>query len=382
MMKKVLFIRPDTREDGKIWWCESGNDRVEYLAGWSALKELSSHPLSQQVCLLLPASETIFRHFSLPKKGVSAQTAQFSWMAEETLLGEVDTLHWTVLNKKGAEVDAVAIDAERLRHWLALFTQADLNVVQALPDAWLLPVSDGGSTMVSLEENYWLRFSPCSAGESDAVLLPLLINKSRAGDVCCYGDAPEGVEIDEQLAWQHPLVLIQPQWQRCRVNLLHGEFSTSHASGTSFRHAKAVMAGLVFLSIGLLIGPRVGMAWMLTHQQNEVRQEITTVAQHYFPSLRQTTNLKYFVGQNINKAKKGVFLQLEALNQIKQSLPALEINNVEYDEAQNQLTLNVKSMDKQSLQDFVARSAETFEFAMQPVSGDAPYTAIITGSYK
>jgi hypothetical protein len=35
------------------------------------------------------------------EKGLSAQTAKFSWMAEETLLGEVDTLHWTVLNKKG-----------------------------------------------------------------------------------------------------------------------------------------------------------------------------------------------------------------------------------------------------------------------------------------
>jgi hypothetical protein len=85
---------------------------------------------------------------------------------------------------------------------------------------------------------------------------------------------------------------------------------------------------------------------------------------------------------NISKAKKGIFLQLEALNQIRQSLPSLEINNVEYDETQNQLTLNVKSMDKQTLQDFVARSAETFEFTMQPISGEAPYTAIITGSYK
>jgi general secretion pathway protein L len=124
------------------------------------------------------------------------------------------------------------------------------------------------------------------------------------------------------------------------------------------------------------------MAWMLTHQQNEIHQEMTTVAQHYFPTLRQTSNLKYYVGQNISKAKKGIFLQLDALNQIKQSLPSLEINNVEYDETQNQLTLNVKSMDKQTLQDFVARSAETFEFTMQPISGEAPYTAIITGSYK
>jgi general secretion pathway protein L len=96
-------------------------------------------------------------------------------------------------------------------------------VIQALPDAWLLPVSEGGTTLVSLEESYWLRF-PRSAGEADAVLLPLLMSKCRAGEVCCYGDAPQEVQVDEQLAWQHPLVLIQPQWQGCRINMLHGEF--------------------------------------------------------------------------------------------------------------------------------------------------------------
>jgi general secretion pathway protein L len=160
------------------------------------------------------------------------------------------------------------------------------------------------------------------------------------------------------------------------------EFSGRSASGPRFRHAKTALAAAALLCVGLLIGPRVGMAWMLTHQQNEIHREMTTVAQHYFPTLRQTSNLKYYVGQNISKAKKGIFLQLEALNQIRQSLPSLEINNVEYDETQNQLTLNVKSMDKQTLQDFVARSAETFEFTMQPISGEAPYTAIITGSYK
>jgi general secretion pathway protein L len=42
--------------------------------------------------------------------------------------------------------------------------------------------------------------------------------------VCCYGDAPQEVQVDERLAWQHPLVLIQPQWQGCRINMLHGSF--------------------------------------------------------------------------------------------------------------------------------------------------------------
>src|SRR5690606_17646415 len=102
-MKQVLFIRPDSREGGTVWWCESGSQQVEAL---ESLETLVSHPLATRVCLLLPASEMIFRHFTLPKK-VSSQATAFSWMAEETLIGEVDNLHWTVLNKKGREVDAV-----------------------------------------------------------------------------------------------------------------------------------------------------------------------------------------------------------------------------------------------------------------------------------
>lgn len=69
----------------------------------------------------------------------------FSWMAEETLIGDVDNLHWTVLHKKGADVDAVAIDADRLRAALTRCQEAGLNVIQALPDAWLLPVTAGAA---------------------------------------------------------------------------------------------------------------------------------------------------------------------------------------------------------------------------------------------
>ena len=79
-------------------WCESGSEQVTTLAP-QALHTLTDHPLAARVCLLLPASEMIFRHFTLPKKMASQATA-FSWMAEETLIGEVDDLHWTVLNKK------------------------------------------------------------------------------------------------------------------------------------------------------------------------------------------------------------------------------------------------------------------------------------------
>ena len=195
-MKQVLFVRPDNREGGKIMGCVSGSQQVETL---ESLDALADHPLAARVCLLLPASSMIFRHFTLPKK-VASQATAFSWMAEETLIGEVDNLHWTVLNKKGAEVDAVAIDADLLRGWLSRCQEAGLKVIQVLPDAWLLPVTACGSTLVAQDDGYWLRLSPHVASEMEASLLPLLMQKAGEGEVCCYGEAPAGVDVDIALA--------------------------------------------------------------------------------------------------------------------------------------------------------------------------------------
>ncbi len=381
-MKQVLFVRPDSRENGKLWWCESGSQQVESLENLSELDVLAGHALAGRVCLLLPASETIFRHFRLPKKGMAAQSTAFSWMAEETLIGEVDNLHWTVLNKKGCDVDAVAIDAGRLRQWLDRFTAAGLTVIQAIPDAWLLPVSAGGTTFVSLDENYWLRLSPASACEVDTALLPLVLQETGEGEVCCYGAVPAGVEVDEALAWVHPLVLIQPQWQACRVNLLHGAFSARSGNKGLTKSMKLAVAAAGLLSLGLLLGPRAAIAWMLAQEENQVQQEVMQVYQHHFPSMRQQTNIKYHFGQNIKKQPKGIFLQIDELETARRAVPAMEITRLEYDAAQGTLTLGVSGQNQQALQAFVNQTSPNFDFSVQPVSAEAPYTAIVTGKHK
>ncbi|HCM9272146.1 TPA: type II secretion system protein GspL [Enterobacter kobei] len=377
-MKQVLFVRPDSVEGGKIMWCVSGTQQVETVA---SLEALADHPLATRVCLLLPASSMIFRHFTLPKKVASLATA-FSWMAEETLIGDVDTLHWTVLSKKGAEVDAVAIDADSLQAWLTRCQEAGLTVVQALPDAWLLPVTAGGSTLVAEGETWWLRLSPHVAGEMEANLLPLLMQKAGEGEVCCYGDAPAGVDVDVVLPWQHPLVLIQPQWQACRVTLLHGAFSAKASNGKAARRLNVAMAAVGLLSLSLLLGPRIAMAWMLVQQENQIQQEIQQVYEHHFPSMRHKTNIKYHFGQNMKKQGKGIFLQFDDLEKARQAVPAMEIDLLEYDARQNTLTLSVSAQNQTALQTFVNQASEKFDFTLQPVSTSAPYTAMIAGKYK
>jgi general secretion pathway protein L len=324
----------------------------------------------------------IFRHFTLPKKvGVNA-SAPFSWMAEETLIGDVDNLHWTVLGKKGRDVDAVAMDAARLRQWLAPLQAAGLNIVQVLPDAWLLPAAPHGCTVVSLEENFWLRFPSGEACELDATLLPLVLQRADESALRSYGELPAGVNADESLPWQHPLMLIQPQWQRCRVNLLHGAFCQKESSVAGKKGMKAAMVAAGILSLGLLLGPRIAMAWTLVQQENQVQQEIVQLYQHYFPSLHHETNIKYHFGQNLKKQSRGFFLQLDDLASVKKAVPAMGIDLLEYDATKGTLTLSGSAQTFEALQAFVNQASPKFDFTLQPVSKEAPYTAMITGKYK
>jgi len=139
---------------------------------------------------------------------------------------------------------------------------------------------------------------------------------------------------------------------------------------------------MALLSLGLLTGPRVAMAWMLVQQETHLQQEIIQLYQHHFPSLRHQTNIKYHFGQNMRKQTKGVFLQLEELEQVKAAIPALEITSLEYDKTGGALTLNVSAENQQALQEFMTRTREHFNFSLQPVSSEAPYTAMINGTYK
>ena len=142
------------------------------------------------------------------------------------------------------------------------------------------------------------------------------------------------------------------------------------------------MAAAGLLSLGLLLGPRIAMAWMLVQQENRVQQEIVQVYQHHFPSMRQQTNIKYHFGQNMKKQSKGVFLQLDDLEKARQTVPGMEISLLEYDARQNTLTLSVSSQNQTALQRFVDQAGEYFDFTLQPVSTSAPNTAMITGKYK
>ncbi len=104
-----------------------------------------------------------------------------------------------------------------------------------------------------------------------------------------------------------------------------------------------VAAGV--LSVGLLLGPRIAMALDAGAAGKSGAAGDRPVYQHHFPSMRQQTNIKYHFGQSLKKQSKGFFLQLEELEKARQSVPAMEIDLLEYDAQQNTLTLSVSAQN-------------------------------------
>ncbi len=102
---------------------------------------------------------------------------------------------------------------------------------------------------------------------------------------------------------------------------------------------------MAVLSLGLLVGPRIGMASMLSNRENPSPSSRWWNWPLLFPTLPWSHQpLKYHFGQNIKKEKKDLS-STGHWSRIKQSLPAVELSEVGYDDAQDQLTLNIRSMD-------------------------------------
>ncbi|MBK5071536.1 type II secretion system protein GspL [Budviciaceae bacterium CWB-B4] len=380
-MKQALFIRLGSTPDSPVWWCalQAGvASTPERLDGWDQLSQLRSHPLSHYVCLLLPTSDLIFRRFKLPKKWALHQTPQFTWIAEDSLMGEIDDLHWTVMRRAGGELDTVAVRSVKLQQWLDACSNAGLKVIQALPDALLLPENPQGHTLVSLEDQWWVRYDT-GASVVETPLLPELLVRLPQGTRRSYGDLPEGITTDEANPWQHPLLLIQERWRAERLNVLHGVFSQTDNRAEILKRWKKPLIFSVILAFCLSLFPQFAVLWNVKGRQNALAEETRQVYQRYLPGEVPPSNLKYHFEKGINKAKSGFFTQLAQLDMMKQAYPDIEVRSVKYDGKSGALTLDVSSMEKDRISAFVTQTQPIFGFTLQPGSTNPPYTGVLIG---
>ncbi|WP_029593413.1 type II secretion system protein GspL [Franconibacter pulveris] len=383
-MKNALIIRAGSNPEQAVWWWPLGAaDEPAKLAGWAQLSELASHPLANAVCLLIPASEVAFRDFTLTKKGPFAQLPQFSWLAEESLMGDVEDLHWTVVRKVGNEVTAAAINATLFQQMLDACHDAGLQVVKAVPDALLLPFNPDGATFASLEDEWWIRPGEAQATVVSDTLLPAVMARLGEGNHQCYGEMiPAWREAVEPQPWQHPLRLIVPELRARKFTLLHGAFSQQADIKEEVRRWRKPLIGAVVLALLLSLLPQLANLWQIKTQQKAAEASVQALFKAYFPQSSFTSNLKYHFTQQLKTPQRDFFQHIAQLDQLKSAFNDIELGMVRYDAAQSAFTLNVTAPGKARVEAFVNQAKPAFAFAITEEKNAAagkPFSAVLKG---
>lgn len=383
-MKEALIIRAGSKPEQAVWWCALGSEEPPArLAGWEALSELAQHPQAKAVCLLIPASDVVFREFTLTKKGLFAQMPQFSWLAEESLMGDVEELHWTPVSKVGNQIVAAAVSMTQMQRWLDACHDAGLQVVKVAPDALLLPLNNDGATFVSLDDAWWIRQDATHATVVSDALLPTVFSRLPEGNHQCYGEMQLAFSASvEPQPWQHPLRLIQPELRVKKLNFLHGPFGQQADIKEEMRRWRKPIIGALVLALLLSLLPQLAIWWQVRTRQQEAERDVQTLFANYFPQSSFTSNLKYHFTQQLKTPQRDFFHDIAQLDQIKSAFSDIEMGAVSYETAKGSFTLHVTGPNKARVEAFVNQAKPAFAFTFEEEKSAAAgkrYSAVLKG---
>ncbi|WHZ41015.1 type II secretion system protein GspL [Rahnella bonaserana] len=381
-----LFIRAgNTPEHSLHWFTEraENDDDIHLLPDAEHLSELATQPSAQDVCLLIPASEVIFRQVTLPPRAGKNTRQIIAWQTEESIASDVDTLHWVELSRKEQTLFVAGVEAEFLRGWLQRFSDAGLRVRHACIDALLLPLPEDGWSATRLDNQWLLRQSEYSGCLAEQVLLDVLLDIAKPEALHYYGH-----EQDIPADWvraelpDHPLIAMKNNTPSA-VNILQGEFAVREEEPAWGRHLQRIATGMAIFTLVLIISTKLFTWWQVAQQEALLKNEMLALHQTWFPQDKHTRNLKFYFEQNMKKAPTAFLPALAKLTVYQSKIPQIAIDKLDFQQETKSLTLQITTDDRAAIDDFVELTASDFHFAISNLTtSSAGITATLTQRSK
>jgi general secretion pathway protein L len=381
-----LFIRAgSTPERSLNWFTElaENDEDIHLLPDAEHLSELAAQPSAQNVSLLIPASEVIFRQVTVPQRAGKNTRQMIAWQTEESIATDVDTLHWVELYRQEQTLYAAGIEVDFLRNWIHRFRDAGLTVRHVYIDALLLPLPEEGWSAARLDHQWLLRQSEYSGCLVEQVLLDTLLAIAMPEVVHYYGHDQE-IPPD----WVHPEAPSDPlivMKNNCpsAVNLLQGEFAVREEDPAWGRHLQRIAAGMVIFTLVLILGSKLFTWWQVSQQESVLKNQMLTLHQSAFPQDKHTRNLKFYFEQNMKKAPTAFLPALAKLTAYQGQVPQIAIDKLDFQQKTNQFTLQITTDNRVAIDDFLKITANDFHFAVSNLTTSATgVTATLTQRSK
>ena len=245
----------------------------------------------QRCVAVVPGEQVNTRRMQLPVRNRQKLMAAIPFAIENSLVSQVDDLHFTVLNSAADnQVTFAYVSRDLMENWLQAARQAGITLSAMMPDYLLLPHASPTSAVITVSGNgqVLLRSGLCLGAVTDPQNLPVWLNE-QAEDVKLFADPkaidllPQSqadsaniVDIGGQLAdW-----LSQGMPEHDAV-LLNGEFGQGRKSSLLKQYwpavAMLVLAGFIKLGIDF-----TELIW-LQKTQVQLEQNMQSLYQEFFP---------------------------------------------------------------------------------------------------
>ncbi|MEI8632176.1 type II secretion system protein GspL [Vibrio sp. PP-XX7] len=214
-MSEYLLVRLSNQPQTKVhWWIGSdlttSVEKQGELASWEEVGELAKEVEQRPVIVLISGADVVLKEVTLPSGRARQFEKMLPYLVEDELAQDADTLHFSVLSKRGEQVFTAAIDQHWITTILAQFEAAGITVDKMLPDVLALPATEGASALQLGDEwlirqgefrglcieNAWMPFF-CRGESEDDEESPVLC-------VTCYSPKP-GIEDNHQQVWTEDL---------------------------------------------------------------------------------------------------------------------------------------------------------------------------------
>ncbi|MDP9139202.1 MAG: type II secretion system protein GspL [Pseudomonadota bacterium] len=144
-MRETLYIRLRVAEpDAPTAYCIASGDAVaSFVVENAALEAVLAHATGRRLVVLIPSADVRLAVINLPAKQVAKVLQAVPYLLEEQLADDVETLHFALGTRQPDGSWPVAVVAhERLRQWLAFFTERGIRPDAMIPDVLALAVPD------------------------------------------------------------------------------------------------------------------------------------------------------------------------------------------------------------------------------------------------
>lgn len=180
MTPDTLLLRP---LPGKLEWCcpnEAQPPVIVEQAAYLQPNALADLPDAGNACLFLSPDYFCFRRVELPTENYKISEQTLGWLVEDAVVGDTDSLHWTVLAREENTLHLAGIARTTLNDLLTTFRTAGVTLTYIVPDGFWLPYVTDSWSLLKQDERWLIRYDAWKTGVlSEALLTHLLASHTE-----------------------------------------------------------------------------------------------------------------------------------------------------------------------------------------------------------